>query len=418
MIGFTPVIHALGGSAAGAGPGTGTGEPLRLVEAGSLLAALAFARASPGQAAGADGAWASLAADGPRFAGTARRLLVEGGRTNALANPRGEGAGTAGWPTGWGSSQANGLTVQLQGVSQVGGVSVLRVRESGTATSSAGVRVFVTGSTIAAAPGSSWTSSLFFRLVAAPSPPLSWGLQILARNSAGASVPGGGTTVFAPTAELVRYAQTAPLGDAATAFVRSGWRMGLTNGRAYDFTYEVGWPQLELAPFASSPILPPAGSPGASTRAADLATLPLTAGQAGRGTLVGTFLLPQPVPAGRDHGLLLLHDGTAGNQVSLRALPGGAIGLLRTAAGTASASGTAGTIAAGTPFRAALAWDGTGLAACVNGAAPVALAAPVPPVTALALGQGAGDPLAGEIGPLDLHPTRLPDAALQSLTTP
>jgi hypothetical protein len=36
-------------------------------------------------------------------------------------------------------------------------------------------------------------------------------------------------------------------------------------------------PQLELGPAASTPILPPSGSPGASTRGADLVTASLAA---------------------------------------------------------------------------------------------------------------------------------------------
>lgn len=414
MIGATPSIHALGGG------------PLRLVGPGSLLSSILLSRTSAGVALGADGAsWAEAASGSPRFTGAGRRLLVEGQRTNGIHNPRAEGAaaGTPGTlPTNWTLQLAGGIACQILGTFLTGGVSVLRMRLSGTASAN-GTNIinFDAVNACPAGPSQAWTGAAFLRRVEAPAPFNGYGFRLISRDGAGAAVESVTNTVVVPSSTLERRAHTRITGTSTSiAFMQHGLSISCTSGQSYDETLEIGWPSLEQAAFASSPILPPMGAPAAATRTADAPSFALPAAQQARGTLVGTFMLPQAAPSGITQGLLCLDDGTLNNRVVLRNAAGGStVNAIKVIAGTATPIGTLGSVIPGTPFKAALAWDAAGTIVAMAGGVPTSVAGAIPSFSRLLVGHNQSDLAAaafGEIGPLDLHPTRLPDAALQALT--
>ncbi|WP_458098607.1 hypothetical protein [Roseomonas sp. WA12] len=189
-------------------------------------------------------------------------------------------------------------------------------------------------------------------------------------------------------------------------------------GRSFTVTGDVRNAQLEAGSFASSYI---PTTDAAVIRAVDIAMRTLDAGQQQRGTLVGTFMLP--ISGNISQGLFVLDDTTGNNRITLRAAANTtAVTAAKVLGGAATVGASAGTLVPGTPFKAALAWDRTTgeFSYCMNGGAVQALAGGLPPFTRLLLGHNHGTALTeaafGEIGPLDFHPSRLPDAQLQALT--
>ncbi|MBI0534634.1 hypothetical protein D9599_03495 [Roseomonas sp. KE2513] len=415
MIGATPIIHALGGG------------PLRLVSAGALSGGLALTRASTALAADTDGTtMLSFAANAPRFQGAAQRLLVEGGRTNSLRNPRLEGAvaGSPGTPpTYWTIAALAGTTSTLAlGTDPTYGLPVLSVRVQGTPTATGYFTVTPEVTSAAAMPasiGQTWTFSAWVRL-AAGSLPASSNYRIRIQERGGGATPASDVQ-FTPAGAWQRITVTRTITDATTTYIQLGIMPNLAVSVAADFTLQIMTPQAEQSGFASTPVLPAAGTPASSTRGADVPVFSLNAARAAAGSLVGTFMLPTVSTGAADvQGLLVLDDGTDGNRFGLRK-PGGAATLqpFRSASGTLTSGSSIQTLAPGVAFRAALAWDTSGIVACCNGGTVMSLAGAIPSVNRLLVGHGAstlGQGAFGEVGPLDLHPTRLPDATLQALT--
>ena len=394
------------------------------------LASLARAQVSTSVTApGADGlTWAEFAANAPRFAGTAQRLLVEGQRGNLLRNPRREGAalgviGAGGaLPTNWSflSGQV-GLQVEILALGSVDGVQTVTLRFTGTATGTSIQMSFEPITQVVATPSSIWSASVFQRQEAAPAPPSSHRLQILNRNSGGTLLAGSpGAASFTPGAALQRTVLTGTLSsDVNVARVNAQYSALLTSGQAYDWTITLGWPQLEQAGFASTPVLPPAGAPAASTRGADLVTAPLVGlgiGGAGASTLLWSGVLAQAAPAGVAQAILALDDGTANNRFALVNAAGGASLVAERALAGAVASAALGTHTPGAALRLGMAVDGAGrLAVSLNGgAAVVVTGGPAAGLTTLRLGNLATGAAAmfGETALLRVLPQALSDANL------
>ncbi|WP_159347634.1 phage head spike fiber domain-containing protein [Roseomonas harenae] len=406
MIGTTLAIHALGGG------------PLRLISRGGLLPSLGFARASAALVLGATGtSWQQAGADAPRFGGTARRLIVEGARTNQFTNPRSEGAvpglvGAGGQlPTGGSVAGDAGLSTEVVGTGAEDGLPYVELRIFGTPTASI-YQLNHGGGTTPIAEGQIWTYSLFIRVTGGSTNGVNHFAPAFVTNM----------NVGIPTGTALRNCRvSASWSIASTGNSTGRLRISLATGQPVDMTFRLAVPQLELGAFASSPILPPAGTMAVSTRAADVPAYALPAAAQPRGTLIGTFILPQAAASGTEQGLLQLDDGGDGNRVILRNAAGGAaVEAALVSGGVTAAVLAGGTMSPGTPFRAALAWDPSGVALCMAGGAVQSAAAPPAGLARLLVGHaaaGLGRAAFGEIGPLDLHPTRLPGTALQALTT-
>jgi hypothetical protein len=417
-IGLPALLGALGGA-----PASG---PRTLVANGQLLSPLALARAQVSARAavlGADGlTWSDVAADVARFHGTARRLLTEGQRTNAVRNPRCEGTAGA-LPTNWNiaTQSVGGITATVLSRQAVNGVDCITIQLSGTAAASG--TWFLNFDTIngtVAANGSVWTAGLFHRLDAAPAPPASHQLQVQPRISNGALNGAAITKAIVPGAALARDSLTATMPVSGNARVTSAYQATLVSGQAYNWTVTLGWPTLEQAAFGSSPALPPAGTPQSATRGADLVTAALSGlAIGGPFTVLWSGMLPQQAGSGADQLILQLDDGTDSNRVRIRNIAGGTTLAAGIVVGSTATDATAlGALTPGSPFRLGLTRDGAGrVAALLGGGTLQAVNGAPGGLTTLRLGNNAigAAPLFGETTELSVLATAASDAALPGL---
>jgi hypothetical protein len=404
---------------------------INLVAPGSLSPLLTFSRSHTPSTASAT----AIAADGvaldayaqnvPRFDDPARRLLLEGSRTNAVRNPRGEGS-TPGTPgtlaTNWAVVTGGLLTQEVLATQTVGGVVYQRIRFSGTPGAAGTLLVAPEAqNVIAAAVGQAWSASARAALV------INSGATPTIRLS-NREIAADGTTlvdadIAAPTLSLggtpaaVSHSRTTV--GATTAFVLPQFRVEVI-ATAYDFTLWVGVPQMEQAPFPTSAILPVAGTPGAATRGADLLSSPLSTiaiGGDGVATVLGTVLAP--VVGATTMGLACITDATGINQssISIRTDAGGGIAVLRLNSGAFSISPVT-PITAGTLVRFGFTNSAGRVAGSVNGGAVFAVTgAPTSGLTTLRIANDPSlvEPLFGELGTLRVLPRAVSDADLQTL---
>lgn len=211
--------------------------------------------------------------------------LLEPASTNQVRNPRCEGAvpGTPGTPPTYMSVFATaGLSASIVAVGTESGIPYVDVRWFGTTTGTATAQMrFDSSTAIAALTGQTWTASAFVRLIAgsvANANPAYPQLQIIEGTSTGTFVAGGGQTIAPTGAALAtqRAVYTRTLsGGATVAVVQENFTAIFPTATVVDFTIRIGLPQIEQQSYVSSPIMPPAGSPAASTRAVDTLTLAL-----------------------------------------------------------------------------------------------------------------------------------------------
>lgn len=368
--------------------------------------------------------WEEHGADTPRFPGPAGRLLLEGQRTNMVRNPRAEGAevGTPGTlPLNWGAA-GPGLVRSVVGLGTEDGIPFVDIRISGTATSS---HYTFTGEShfahVSAANGQVWTHSIFARMISGL--PRSTRCHLRQVTSTGGIA--GDVVVTAPVFTSGRLAEcrmvaTGTLNQAATTRLHAFHQVNFTVDTVIDDTWRLGWSQLEQGASASTPILPPIGTPGAATRGGDIVTAALASlGIAGNGacTLLWSGVLPALPPAGSaNFDLLNLDDGGTVNRIVAYVNGGGASLFFGRVTAGASSVLNLGAIAGGTPFRFGLSHDGAGRAACsLNGGAPLNVTgAPTSGYTTLRLGSAAFGtaPIFGETAAFRVLPYALPDAAL------
>lgn len=209
-------------------------------------------------------------------------LLFESARTNSFGNPRGEGTfpgilGSGGsGPTNWGlsgsSGTPSGLAMEVIGTGVADGLQFVRLRLFGTST---GVTTRLTSSyQVSCSLAQQVTSSVFHRLVSGSQ--AGFNLQVEVREYTGTSTGSITMAAIALEAGWSRAFATRTITGVSTNNARYTMRFEGVVGVTYDFTYDLAWPQLELGGMPSSPILPPIGTLAASTRDADLLTVPLT----------------------------------------------------------------------------------------------------------------------------------------------
>lgn len=240
----------------------------------SLGSLITCTRASAGYAEDASGNWILFGNNAYRI--TNKGLLIEEARTNSIRNNSMQGAvvgvlGSGGaLPTNW-NYGAGGLTVSVEGLGTENGIDYIDIRYQGTATATTATLFFEGSAVVTASQGQTWAMSMFCKLIAAP-------LALPVLNNSLLEQTGGVTNTsasqaFVPTTaslgsqrlSLVRTTVTAGMDN-----VRPRPRFDLVNGQAYDFTLRVGWPQLELGAFATSPVRT---TNAAATRSADVVTV-------------------------------------------------------------------------------------------------------------------------------------------------
>jgi len=400
----------------------------RLVAGGALhpLVTATRAHSSRATAPGADDAtWSEFAADQPRFAGPAARLLIEGQRSNRIRNPRAENAvaGTPGtMPTYWNlTGLPSGVGASVLGVVTVGGVQCLRLHISGTPSATASGRIEAESmSSIAATNGQGWTASKFLRLHAGSQSGLGLTLRVMGRDSAFAAYSMA-TAPIVLTGALERRAVTTSLQSTSVVAASCDIQLSFTLNQPVDCTFDIGWPQMEQASFASSPVLPLAGATGMSTRGADLLTASLASlgiGSDGACTVLVRAMVPQNA-ASLDQMLASVDDGTNNNRYRMFNVAGGASVNVGRSFANSGLTSPAGTLTAGTPFRVGMSIDGAGrVAGSFNGGAVIAHAGgPTSGLTTLRIGNNASNsgPLCGHVGEFRVLPYAVADAALPGL---
>jgi hypothetical protein len=396
---------------------------VRLIQPGAIAGGglVTFSRA---QAAGAvstafaaDGVTLEeYGADAPRFNGTARRMLFGGQRTNAIRNPRAHGAvaGTPGTPpTNWSISLANnGISSEIVGGGTENGVPGFYLRFFGTATANALFEVtpepnFIN---IPGSVGQIHTHGIFHRLTAGSlSGFSSINLEVLDRGGAGTP---GTTLNITPSAGLARSSLTRTITEAGTTGITFRCNVRVTSGATVDATIFFGAPQSELGSFASTPILPPIGTPGASTRGQDNLTASFgTLFPSGVGTVLASVMIPTQSPVSQHifalnldatNRIIIFNPANTNNIVLNRSILGATTSIIL------------GAHTLGTLFRAGMTFDGATITGNFDGGTNQALAGQPGGLTTLRVGADGGGAfnLFGEVGYLDTLPYVIPPANL------
>jgi Bacterial Ig-like domain len=246
------------------------------------MAPFTVARAGVGYAEDTAGAWSQFAANVARR--TDKGLLIEEARTNAIRNNSMQGAlagdpGTV--PTNWTISDAvAGLERTIVGTLTQNGIDYIDVRFAGTISGgTVSVIDFEPGvGGIAAAQNDVRTISAFIALVGGTI--TSTGIAAIDLRHRTLIAGGGGLNNFIGpnirdqlTGTMQRFSFTATYTDATTALVIP--RIAITPNvvsTVVNFTLRIGWPQLELGPFVTSPIRT---TTAAVARAADVISMPI-----------------------------------------------------------------------------------------------------------------------------------------------
>lgn len=334
-------------------------QRIRLLQPGAKSGLLTFARAQlAGVEAGyigPDGAtWQTAAADVLRFQGTAQRSLWEGQRTDPITNPRCEGATGLTRPTGWTVSIPAGLSATYTRQTR-NGVEGVVVAITGTASSTANIYIF-TGLLTGVTQGSAVAWSHFAQVDVDSAAITSMATNISEYTSGGSYVATGGLNWYSTRMSWARREYLRTLTGATTGRAQAEIVTNtISSGTAVTFTFWVGWPQLELGAFASTPTLPPVASPAASTRGADLGS---AAWSWRRGVILWSGRWLQNAPIGIDQTAFQLDDASDSNRFRIRNAGGGATVVAgRVTGGSAVDATTLGSMTAGTMTAVGLAVD-------------------------------------------------------------
>lgn len=400
-----------------------------LVRPGWLSPLVSFSRASGGTYLDASGVLQTAGNNVPRFQGSARRLLIEEARTNSFTNPRAEGAvpGTPGTkPTNWLAPFSNaGLSYQIIGTGTEDGIPYIDIRWYGTATSAGFANVsFSSASVIAAASGQTWTGSVYLRLVGGTLNGISsMDVQLTENNNTGSWLAATFNTITVNTGSLSgqRKIATRTFNQASTAYTNFYPSIYVVNGAAIDVTLRVGTAQLEQGAFATSLILPPVGSPAATTRLADSATMsrginPLA------GIVLTKAMFPNSNPANYP-AVFSISDGTTNNRIAAYQTAGANVFVPAVTVGGSVTSSYVQTssFTPGSPFRVGVTWNGASISITKDGAAALtsALSGDLPAgVSRLDIGWNSGQIPNGEFESFDYIPgVWVPPAQLQALVS-
>ena len=366
------------------------------------------------------GVWSSFAANIPRI--TDKGLLVEEARTNSIRNNSMQGAvaGTPGTaPTNWGVS-ATGLTIELVGTGTQNGVEYVDYRLSGTTGATSATVAFETPTAIAATTGQVWAESAFLSFVGGSKTNITSLFFTVTENTSGGVFVAnndGSDFVASLTSTLTRFSTVRTLAGggtvaAAAPKLRFSWSIGV----AIDITLRIGWPQLELGAFATSPIRTTGVS---ATRAADVATA--SAVLAGPRTMYAEGAPSAPDSYATSQILAQLDNGTANERILFfraSANPSGTVVV-----GGSSVDYNAidlGTHSQNATGKYALALESGAQSGVFNAGSISAGVKASLPTTSSTLRLGCNSAGAGQwngyIRRISLFPSRLADAQLQALT--
>ena len=200
--------------------------------------------------------------------------LLEPARTNFCSNPRLEGAaaGTPGTLPGSFATifTAGGLSQQIVGLGTVGGLPAMDVRFFGTTTSGGGIYINLMSMIAGFVAGQRISGTLFVQGIAGILPTVS-AVNLVHSTAAGTYVSESSSIGFAIPVGVLQTQRINVLATVPATATQELMRfvMFVATGTAYDFTVRIAAPQLEIGNYATSLIMPPAGTPGVSTRGAE-----------------------------------------------------------------------------------------------------------------------------------------------------
>jgi len=321
-------------------------------------------------------------------------------------------------PNIWSSYDPDGLTLDVIGAGTEDGIDYIDVQVSGIG-GSVGVTTIVFD-TIAAAPGDIWTESFFLTKLAGSTSGFA-NFQIgLNFFDSGYGYLSTSSAVIAPLAGalgLNRYSKTATA-PANTAYVQPLIIFITTNGVAVDITLRIGWPQMELGAFATSPIRT---TNAAATRNADVVSIASTAATLLQtltfsGLVVGSGTAAVQTTNSTPTYVLLDLDGYNNNTPAYIHENNPSYMF------TYATSGPALQVPYGSGdmdalTRVAFGYSGSGRSIVVNDSLVTTDAKPLSAATDTQLGSGGGaHQYGGYFQRLALWSTRLPNVALKALT--
>ena len=235
-------------------------------------------------------------------------------------------------------------------------------------------------------------------------------IQELSGAGSNLATSSSAATASSWTSVLQRFSFTATLGNASTAYIRCGFNIGVTNGLPVDITIRVGWPQVELGAFASSPIRT---TSAAVTRPADAITGPSALVSVLAGSTGWCYADVGPSIASTAAGIIGYNAGGRGVIVKNA---GNTAGTTLNGAGTALNTANTGTFT-GPSNRIALTWSGAGRTISLNGGTVATDANTVEAVTAVLLGAlSSGSYLNGPIRRIAAGTATLTSAELRAIT--
>lgn len=370
-------------------------------------------RASTKYVEDTSGLWTSVSAN--TLARSNKGVLIEESRTNSIRNNSMQGAGVGVAPTNWGGfGTGSGVTFAVVGTATENGIDCLDISVTGlcTATSTARISLDSTTNTVATV-GQTFTGSSFGKLISGSLLASTVGVELREYNS-GAPSGGLSNSTLALGATLARSSHTRTLTDAAATHLLQNYRIGLVNGENYNYVIRIGWPQLELGAFATSPIRT---TSAAATRAADDVIIdPKYSSLAQGSAYVEWEEVPGPIGVNRrpfnmqsDSNNIIRFQIPSGNQINLSV----------TSASVSQASlGTTATILAGQTYKASMRWgvdDVAMISSLDNTLRTDTLAAMPTGANAITVGGFASNTMNGYLRRLTFYPRKLTDAELGAL---
>jgi hypothetical protein len=366
-------------------------------------------------------------------------LLMEVARTNLVPNPRGEGAvvGSPGTdPTGWSTNSVNVTRTIATGTER--GLPYVEYRNQNAAAPTFNNNFIFSAASTASIPVTASTAYIFSLYLSFPAGSFTgftnFNLRFNQYDSTGTALTTLSSTNFvlstigmsvgdALTKTRVNYAFTTA---SNCAFVQPFLQIPIT-ASALDFTVRLAGIQIELGSQVTSLVLPPAGTPGASTRAGE-AAYTATNAVPGVNLLSNTIESESVVtyatlPAGSGLVTIELDDGSTNNLYNIRnASPTNTNSVTVFSAGVSVGTGASGNFSANIVMKQASTFDGTGLAGrCVQNAgtiAPFTFTATPTVLNRLAIASGRTSPLGGWIRHTRYWPRILADTELQQVTGP
>jgi hypothetical protein len=350
-------------------------------------------------------------------------ILVEESSTNEIRNPRGEGASGSTPPTYWNEDGIGGLSAAWSsGTDSISDYAQVTI--TGTASSENYDIRLEALDYISATSGQAWASSMGVEIAGGDTTAISdIRLRTLTRT-ASANVDDT-QTVITPGPENKRWFNAISSAGAGTVGITPILRINAAASGTVNITLKIRLPQIENKAYPTSPIVPEASSPAATTRAADYVALalgswfsstawtaffslkPTTAGVTGRvvGGIGDTF----------DNTAYLDIGSSGGTRATARFWSGGSSAAALTPSGQSN-------YAVGDTLKAAIGAEADNFAMSLNGATQATDTSGAMPASnsRLSLGNGpwsasVNNTFCGYITDFRYFPRRLSNAELEAL---